>query len=385
MKKKWMVMVILLCAMSIFWGWQEVYAAEEEPGDDPSALYAEQYEASGADELADALPEETRRWLEEWGLDASDPASADRLSFGNALQMIRTFVESGGKRPLTAAAAAMAVILLCALFSGAGSGLTGQEMQGAFSYISTLAVAGVILVPLMQAAAGAISAIKAASVFMLSFVPVYAGILISAGKPLTAAGFQPLMLGAAQVVGQAAAFFLTPLTGVYMAVSMSAAVSPGLKTGGLSEGVRKAAAWSLTLIMTLFTGLLGIQTAIQGAADGLAMKTTKFLAGTFVPVVGASVSEALTTVQSCLGVLKTSVGIYAVAAVALLLLPILLELLLWRLALTLLTALADLFELQAVSGLLKAAGGAAALLTAICLCVGLVFIISAGVVSIAAR
>lgn len=383
MKRKPFLFIFLFFLMLFFGGWQNVWAAEEEM-EDPADIYAQQYEASGASDLSDALPEETREWLAQWGLDASDPTSAGELSFGNALDMIREFLVSGGKKPLTAAAAATAVILLCALFSGAGSGLSGQEMQGAFSYISTLAVAGVILLPMMSAAAGAISAIKAASVFMLSFVPVFAAILISAGKPLTAAGFQPLVLGAAQVVGQAAAFFLTPLTGMYMAVSMSAALAPSLKTGGFSEGIRKTASWILTLSMTLFTGLLGIQTAIQGSADGLAMKTTKFLTGTFVPVVGASVSEALSTVQGCLGILKTTVGVYAVAAVAALLLPILLELLIWRLVLSLLTALSDLFDLQAISGLLKAAGGAAALLTAICLCVGLTFIISAAVVSIAA-
>ena len=349
---------------------------------DPTALYEEQYGASGADKLRDALPEETRAWLEQWGIDPSDPTSVSGISAGNALEMIKDFLLSGGRKPLTAAAAAAAVILLCALFSGAGSGLSNQEMKNAFSYVSTLSVAGVVLPPLISTASGTISAIQGCSVFMLSFVPVYAGILISSGKPLTAAGFQPLLLGAAEVVGQAAAFVLTPLTGIYLSVSMATAVAPGLKTEGLSEGVRKTATWILTLIMTLFTGLLGIQTAIQGAADGVAMKTSRFLAGSFIPVIGGSVSEALGTVTSCLGLLKSTVGIYAVAALALLLLPILLELCIWRLTLFLLASLCDLLELPAVSSFLKALSGAAALLTAICLCVGLLFIISATVVSI---
>ncbi len=358
-----------------------VFAAAET--EDPTAMYAEQYDASGADKLKDALPEETRQWLGQWGLDPSNPASVSGLSAGNALEMIKSFILSGGRKPLTAAAAAAAVILLCALFSGAGSGLSNQEMKQTFSYVSTLSVAGVLLPPLISAASGTISAIQGCSVFMLSFVPVYAGILISAGRPLTAAGFQPLLLGAAEAVGQAAAFVLTPLTGVYLSVSLASAVAPGLKTEGLSEGLRKAASWVLTLIMTLFTGLLSIQTAIQGAADGVAMKTSRFLAGSFIPVVGGSVSEALGTVTSCLGLLKSTVGIYAVAAVALLLLPILLELCIWRLTLVLLTALCELFELPAAAAFLKALNGAAALLTAICLCIGLLFIISAAVVSIA--
>lgn len=379
--KKRMICLLLTLLAGLFLSGFSVQA--EEATADPASLYEEQYEASGGDKLRDALPEETREWLESWGLDPSDPSAAAGFSAGNALEMIKNFLFSGGRQPLTTAAAVAAVILLCALFGGAGSGLAGQEMQGAFSYISTLAVGGVVLPPLLSTAAGTISAIQGCSVFMLTFVPIYAGILISAGKPLTAAGFQPLLLGAAQVVGQAAAFVLTPLTGVYLSVSMASAVAPGLKTEGLSEGIRKAATWTLTLIMTLFTGLLGIQTAIQGAADGLGMKTTRFLAGTFVPVVGGSISEALGTVQACLGLLKSTMGIYAVAALALLLLPVLIELCIWRLTLFLLASLCDLFDLQAASAFLRAVSGAAGLLTAILLTVGLLFIISAAIVSIA--
>ena len=379
--KHWLIglftaILTLSCAMLF-----PVFAAAE--SEDPAEMYGEQYDASGADRLKDALPTETRRWLEQWGLDPSDPTSVSGLSAGNALEMIKSFILSGGRKPLTAAAAATAVILLCALFSGAGSGLSNEEMKRTFSYVSTLSVAGVLLPPLISAASGTISAIQGCSIFMLSFVPVYAGILISSGRPLTAAGFQPLLLGAAETVGQAAAFVFTPLTGVYLSVSLAAAVAPGLKIEGLSEGLRKAASWALTLIMTLFTGLLSIQTAIQGAADGVAMKTSRFLAGSFIPVVGGSVSEALGTVTSCLGLLKSTVGIYAVAAIALLLLPILLELCIWRMGLALLTALSELFELSAAAAFLKALNGAAALLTAICLCIGLLFIISAAVVSIA--
>lgn len=380
--KRWIVVCIGL-AWVLFCPLFTARADTDAESRQPADIYAEQYDASGADQLEEALPEETREWLESWGLDPSDPASASGLSVGNAWEMIKSFVTEGGQKPLAASAAAAAVILLCALFSGAGSGLRGQEMEGTFSYVSTLAVGGIVLPPMLTAITGTISAIQGCSVFMLAFVPVYAAILISAGKPLTAAGFQPLLLGASQVVGQAAAFILTPLTGVYLSVSMASAVAPGLKTEGLCEGVRKAATWILSLTMTLFTGLLGIQTAIQGSADSLAMKTSRFLAGTFVPVVGASVSEALGTVQSCLGVLKSTVGIYAVAALACLLLPVLLELCIWRLALYVLSSLCDLFGLGAASAFLRAVSGAAGLLTAICLCVGLLFIISAAVVALA--
>ena len=57
------VLSLLLCIFTV--------TAAAERGDTES-FYAEQYEKSGADDIGDSLPEETRNYLSENGIDPSD-------------------------------------------------------------------------------------------------------------------------------------------------------------------------------------------------------------------------------------------------------------------------------------------------------------------------
>lgn len=363
-----------------------VSAAEDDGNTEsaePSDIYSEQYKASGAGELKDSLPEDARDMLESYGLDPEDPGSFSGITTSGAFDIIVDFFTSGGKQPMAAAAATLAVILLCSMAEAFGSGVESKQLSGVFSYISVLAVAVAVLMPMMSTVTHAVSAIKGCSAFMFSFVPVYAGIVIASGKPLTAGGFQPLLLGATQVVSQLANYFLLPVTGMYLALNVSSAVAPGIKLTGFGEGIKKSLTWIISLVMTLFVGLLGIQTTIQSATDNISLKTAKFMAGSFVPVVGSAVGDTLGTVSSCLTLLKSSVGLYGVIALAVILLPVLLELILWRLTLTLTAAAADIFSLSKISELLKAADTVLSFLMVIVLCTALLFIISITVVIMA--
>lgn len=350
---------------------------------DASEMYSQQYESSGAGDLPDTLPDTAQSALEKFGISPSDPASISGLTPGNVFHMIRDFIATGGKKPLSAAAAVLAVILLCALIDGIGGSIEKKEFGGVFSYVSVLSIAAMVLVPLLQTVADTVSAIKGCSVFMLAFVPVYAAVLVAGGKSVTAMGFQPLLLGAAQAVSQLASFVISPLVGMYLAVNISTSVTGGINLNGVGNCIKKVASWMLTLVMTLFVGLLGVQTAINSASDGVAIKTSKFLVGSFVPVVGSSLGDALTTVQSCLSLLKSSVAVYAVVAIAAVFLPVLLELLLWRAALLATSAVADIFSMEKISGLLRSTDSVLAILIGIVLCIALLFLVSVTVVVLA--
>ncbi|HCC35604.1 MAG TPA: hypothetical protein DEQ02_08230 [Ruminococcaceae bacterium] len=135
--------------------------------------------------------------------------------------------------------------------------------------------------------------------------------------------------------------------------------------------------------MTVFVGLLGVQTAINSAADSTANKAAKFFVGAFVPVVGSSIGDALSSVQGCMSILKSSVGIYAVISVAVMLIPVVLEILLYKLCIFGCGAVADLFELKNISNLLKAVGSALSLILAVIICCLVLFIVSLAIMTAA--
>jgi stage III sporulation protein AE len=149
----------------------------------------------------------------------------------------------------------------------------------------------------------------------------------------------------------------------------------------LGETIKKAATWLLSLSLTIFLGLLSIQTAVNADADSAGLRTIKFVLSSIIPVTGGALSESMTTLTSSLKLLKSSVGMYGVLALGVSALPLVLELLLWRFSLYLATAVGELFGVKEGINILKCADCVLATLVGIILFTASLFIISLAVVT----
>ncbi len=352
-------MLILLIAFPV--------AAEN---DDYSAIY----EASGAGDLSGAIPKETLDYLKEFGIDPEESNWVDNLSADNAFSHIWKLISGGITQPIKLCGILIALILIASAFPAFSLGDSYTEI------ISVVSSAVAIASPVWSSISAAVAAIKASSGFMLSFVPIFGAIVLTSGAPLTSASMSALLLVSAEAVGAVAAFVILPVMGAYLSVSISSSVSPLCHDNSLSEGFKKLAFWILSFVTTVFIGILGIQTAVNSAADTVAMKAGKFLIGTVVPIGGAAISEAAGTISASLGLLRSSIGIYAVVVLVAMFLPIILELFLWRAALLLCAALAASLSLGRTARLLRSVDTMLSLLIGSVLLIAALFIISLSVV-----
>lgn len=335
-------------------------------------IYKEQLEISGADKLADTLPEDMQEYLNENSIDISDYNWVNNISYQNVFSHIFSFLSGGAKKQFAVFGCVLGVILLSAALFGNSSDNVNQTVN----YVVVLSVASLLLTPLLLSVTAAIDALRNCAYFISAFVPVFASIVAASGKVATSVSMSTLLLAAANGMTFIANFVIVPLIGGYMAVSVSSSVSPLLNNSGLSEGIKKVVFWIMSFISTLFVGILGIQTAINSSADNLSMKTAKFLIGSAVPVTGGVLSEALSTLTASISLLKSSVGIYGVIVCCLFFLPILCELLIWRLGLFFTVFIANIFSLSKLSGLLKSVDTVLSVLIGIILISCAMFIIS---------
>lgn len=365
--KKVIVFVILMCVFSM--------TAHAENS------YITQYENVGADKLHQNLDEQTREFFEQNGIDAKDYTWVNNLTPNAVLKHISQFIESGAKAPMKTGVLVASIVFLSASLTAFGA---SPRFETAI-YAAVLSISALIATDIWQSVSAAVSAVKSTSSFMLSFVPIFASILALSGKTVTAPAMSALLLGAAEVVSFVAAFAVLPLMGGYLALSISSGVSPLLNNSGIVDSIKKISMWILSLLGTLFIGILGIQTAVNSAADSVTLRTAKFILGTSVPVAGGVLSEAVSTISASMGLLKSSVGIYGVAALALMLLPIVIELILWRCMLMLDISLGELFSLSKITGILRAVDSMLSVLLGVVLMTGGMFIISLTVVIMAGK
>ena len=371
-KKFLLVFILFILIMP-----QLTVAAQEE---DMGAMYEQALEDSGAKEIEETLPDYAKDFIDSLGVDLGDINSFDTSDDG-MLSAVMDIVADGFRTPLKSLILIISVILLYAMVNGLWF---DSEITPIAGYISALSIAVGALFPLVGILGDTVSAINGISKFMLAFVPIYAGIILAGGGAKTAGSFSGLLMGAAQIVSSVINTLVVPFLSIFLSLSFAGAISE-MKLEGLLNGVKKAAVWTLTLGLTLFCGVLGIQTTVTAAGDNLSMKTARFMAGSFLPVVGGSVGEAMSTVGSCVGLLKGAVGAYSMVAVLAILLPIFFSLIGWRAVLFAGECVADIFGVEMVRGMLKSIGGAVTILIGLVIWTALLFIISLSVVTIAAR
>ncbi len=343
-------------------------------------LYDEQYEKSGAEALYDALPQETKELLDNLQISPKDSTWVNKITTSNIFTVIIDIIKENGKTPFLTAVAVLGIVLLVAALKSFGG---KPESNVLMSYIATIAVAGASLLPLYNVITATARTVKAGAQFMLSFVPVYCTVLLSSGKPMTSTVSGTLLLGASEGLIALATYIITPLSVAYLAVCMCGSLSPVINISGLSEIYKRAATWSLSLIMTVYIGVLSIQTTVNAAADNLALKTGKFMVGSFIPVVGTAVSEAVSTVGACVSLLKSSIGIYGIVAEALIVIPMVLWIIVWRFSLSVSSSVATLFDCKEITALLRAADTAVSFLLCVLLICSLAFILSLTVLMLA--
>jgi stage III sporulation protein AE len=123
---------------------------------------------------------------------------------------------------------------------------------------------------------------------------------------------------------------IVPFCGACLAFGWvsAAGLGPGIRS--LLSTFKKHYATLLGFLMTILLAMLATQNALASSADTLAMRSARFATGNLIPIVGGSVSELLRTVSAGVKYLRTTLGICAILLLLFLLLPTLIQLLLYR-------------------------------------------------------
>ncbi len=223
-------------------------------------------------------------------------------------------------------------------------------------------------------------AIEQSGLFMLSYIPVFSGVAIASGLPSSALIYHTTLIGVSQVVTQIASEFLAPLLSVYTAISLSGVISGNKALSGVSSVIRKVIIWSLTLTMTVFVGFITLQSFVTGVADLSVSRATKMVIGSFIPVIGGVLSDAISVARSSIVVIKSVVGSIGIAGALIIFAPTLIRLFVWRVVLMICCMIGEGIEATESVRVLTVFMDLTSIVIAIILSVALVFIISTAVI-----
>lgn len=369
--KRLAFLLFFLCAL-----WLPVRAET-----DAEAWYREQLQASGAAHIVQSLPAETQQLLERFGVVGWQQGQASDLGLADTVDTLGALLSQTAGGPLSAAAVLMATALLCGWLQGLRHTVGGEKTGQALQFLCDLAVCACLLVPLFACVRRTAAALESVSVFMIAFLPMFGGILLTAGQAVTSAAYQTVLLAAAQGISLLAGQVLLPLMSVSLVCGSSGALSSQTQLHRIGEGVNKAVAWVVGLSASLFTGILSVKSLLGSAADSLGNRAVRFSLGSLVPVVGGSLGEAFGAIRNCLHLLSSSVGAFGIIATAGIVLPPLLQCIAWSAVLSVCGWTAQVMDVPMLSQLLHSGRSVVRTLIALLCACALVMMVSTAVVT----
>ncbi|MBQ9806483.1 MAG: hypothetical protein IJW49_08280 [Clostridia bacterium] len=305
----------------------------------------------------DSIPEDVAELLppEVFSDNAKESADAvmEMSSFSYLIQTLLKLIGAEIGDCVKVLATVCGLLLITAVCNALKTAFSSDGIGRAFGFCTTLVIT---------------LALMAQSYFCLEKVTQYFGNLNSVTAALlplngtlyamggntstavaSSAGLSVYMTVLEEIVGKS----ILPFCGICMAFALMGSIDSSLRTGGLLSTVKKNYTTALAFLMMLLLAMLAAQNTLGTRADSLAMRSVRFAATNWIPVVGGSVAEVFRTISAGVGYLRGTVGVCGVLLVVLMLLPTLVKLFLLRLTWQIAASIADLLGCEREKKLLE--------------------------------
>ncbi len=334
----------------------------------------ELYESIGADELS------VGDILEDNGITFDDPKSILTLTPSKIWNIVKNIIMEKVFEPLKIFIAILVVIILTSLTEGVGGTIKNKGTARIFELICVLASVAVLSPSVCKCFDIISGALSDGAEFMLGFVPVFSSAAAAGGHITSASGYSVAVLGFSDIAIKISDSFFIPMLSMCISIAIVDCCCDAVELSGILNAVKKIVTWGLGLIMTIFTGLLSIQSIVGASADSLAAKTAKYVLSNSVPIIGSAASDAYSTVKGSILLLKNGVGGIGIAVLAIMLLPSFLHAVMYKISFAALGAASEIFGAKKLVKLFTNINAVLSAGLGILICFMLMFIVSTGIV-----
>lgn len=344
-----------------------------------AGTYEDFFKDNNADEVLNTLPNNAKSTLKDIGIESFDLNNLNKLSFKSVFSAILNNASSQSKTPFKTFSAIIAVLLLYSVLYGVKTTLEGA-LQPVLSLSVTLCISCALLIPLSSFITSVVDVIKISSDFMIAYVPLMVLAMGLSGQPVSGSAYYAVMIFTGQAVGNISSKVIAPFMKIFLAVSISSAISPNVNLSGIVRFISKYTKVLLVFSMSIFTGVLSIKQVVSQGADSISSRAVRLSLSSFVPIVGSALSEAYRTVQGSVGLLKSGIGLVSLIALAAVYMPVILQCLFWMVSLGFAKCIGEVLNLREPCVLLESVYSVVSTLLAIILSFSLIFIISTSLI-----
>jgi stage III sporulation protein AE len=324
--------------------------AQEEFSKEKYSEYISQYDLTS---FQDNLDEDTYSVLESLGLSDFDFENITNLTIQDVINVVKKYISGKIQTPLSSTVVVLVFIVLSAFFQSFKID-DDSGLSQVYSTASSLIIAVILVVKISSTITLSSAAIEVAGDFIVAFIPTFCAIVATSGGITTSFSTNSMLLLLSQGLSFISSNIFMPLINCFLAVGICCGIRSTFNLGQLVSTMKKIITGSISILSAAFVSILSIKTSISSRADILGIRSIRFVINSVVPVIGSTISEGLLSIQSYSSLIKSSVGIVGIIAIALVFLPSIIEVMLWRFMLSVCLIISGVFGDNSVTLVLKA-------------------------------
>ena len=297
------------------------------------------------------------------------------LSVSTVISAVVSLFFKEVKTVLSLAFSIVVIGIICSLFKNLQSSFSSEGI----SQIAFFACYAILIILLSKTFIISLSLAKDVIVqiatFMDKVLPLLAALLIASGGLTQAATMDPIILGATILIPKIYLNIIIPLILITFVLQFANNISTEPKLSNLCGLIKKSTVWIQGFIITVFIGVLTIRAISSSTIDAVTLKTTKFTIDNFIPIVGKSLSDAISSVAGYSLIIKNAIGSIGLIVIILIIIYPIIKIVLSSLIFKLSAALLEPITDKRITSSIAAAGESLILIMSCVLCVSLMFFV----------
>ena len=232
----------------------------------------------------------------------------DPITFDKVLKALFTYSMKEVAASLKFMAILIVIAIVCALLTNLESAFSNDSVTN-IAFFACYAILIIIMAKSFYVGVDiARTTIMKLSEFMMALMPVLLMLLASVGGVTEAVTVDPIIVGVIAVSSKIFIGIIIPIICMSFVMQFVSNVSSEYKINKLSKLFNQVALWGQGIILTVFIGIITIRGISSKTMDVVAVKTSKFVVDNFVPIVGKSLSDAVSTVAGYSLLLKSALS-----------------------------------------------------------------------------
>lgn len=236
----------------------------------------------------------------------------------------------------------LGIVILISTFAQIKTSIASESIATVFDYVGLLCIALTTYNIVFNLWHDVRQVLNGITIVINSMIPIMTSLYIAGGNITTAVANNAGLTIVLTLMENICYYGLYPILQICFGVSLAASISGAINLSSISSMIRNTYTFILLFIMAALSAVMAYQNNFTLSADNVVARTVKFTMSSTVPIVGSAVGDAVRTLSGSIIYLKNTVGILAVFAIIIIIMPVILNLFLNKISLNLVSAIAKI-------------------------------------------